>query len=182
MKKMLLLFIYLLFFLMSCEMQNPQNEGNRPSRGQIVNDLLYRTANSFEKKYKINAIATTISMPGGAVKLLGLDFQVRGPLSKEEIRKILIDLAQDFVVSVNSDEAIKPYLENYPFEIKNIEITLFFMDSRNIRLNDPYIGIAGISRGKLDYQILITTDIPSIKSEFDESYEEALQALNRKEI
>ncbi|PJD93785.1 MAG: hypothetical protein CK425_12410 [Parachlamydia sp.] len=167
---------------MSYETQNFQNDETINGNEEAVNDLLYRIAHSFEKKYKVNTIATNVAMPRGIVKLLGLDFQVRGPLSKEEIRKILIALSQDFLVSVNSDEAIKPYLENYPFEIKNIEITLFFMDSRNIRLNDPYLGIAGISRGKLDYQILITTDIPSIKSEFDESYEEALQALNRKEI
>ncbi|PJD93787.1 MAG: hypothetical protein CK425_12420 [Parachlamydia sp.] len=183
MKKMLSLMYLLSFFLMSCETQNYQNGEDRSSRGQVVNDLLYRIENSFEKKYKINAIATNISMPGGVVKLLGLDFQMLGPLSKEEIRKILITLSEEFLVFVNSDEAIKPYLKNYPFRIENIGITLFFIDSQRMDLDDPYIGIAEISRGFLEYKILITIDdIPSFKSTSKESYEEALEALNRKEI
>ncbi len=111
----------------------------------------------------MKTIATNVSMPGGIVKLLGLDFQVRGPLLREEIRKILIESVHDFLVYVNSDAAVRPYLENYPFEIKNVEITLFFIDAQGLELDDPYIGIAGISRGRLDYQILITIDdIPSV--------------------
>ena len=117
-------------------------------------------------------------MPGGTVKLLGLDFQIRGPLPKEEIRKLLIELNREFILLVNSDENVRPYLEHYPFEIKNIEITLFFRDARGMKLNDPHISIAGISRGRLDYQVLTRTDgIPSVKSESVESYEEALEAL-----
>jgi len=142
-----------------------------------------RLQTHLKKKYKINTIATNISMPGGIVKLLGLDFQVQGPLSKEEIRKILIALVQDFLVSVNSNEKIKPYLENYPFEIKNIEITLFFIDSQRMELLDPNIGIAKVSSGSLSYKILAKTNgILSIKSLSKESYEEALQILNRNEI
>jgi hypothetical protein len=136
-----------------------------------------------KKKYEINTIATTISMPGGIVKLLGLDFQMLGPLSKEEIRKMLITLEEDFLVFVNSDEAIKPHLNNYPFRIENIEITLFFIDSKRMELLDPNIGIAEVSGGSLEYKILSRTEgFLSIKSTSKESYEEALQALNRKEI
>jgi hypothetical protein len=149
-----------------------------PQSEQIVDHLLYQIKHSLGKKYKMKTIATNVAMPGGIVKLLGLDFHIRGPLSREELRHLLVDLAQDFVAFVNSDQAIKPYLENYPFEVKNIDITLFIRDSRGIRLEDPYIGVAGISRGRLDYQILITADdIPSVKNESEESYEEALQAL-----
>jgi len=176
------LFMYLLsFFLMSCEMQNFQNDENISGSEHAVNTLLDRIAHSFEKKYKINPMATNVAMPGGIVKLLGLDFQMRGPLSKEEIRKILITLGEDFLVFVNSDENIKPYLKNYPFRIENIEITLFFLDLKRMELLDPYIGIAEISGGPLNYKILTRTDsILSIKSASEESYEEALQALNRK--
>ncbi|MCW3109843.1 MAG: hypothetical protein JWQ09_4349 [Segetibacter sp.] len=116
-------------------------------------------------------------MPGGIVKLLGLDFQMVGPLQKEEIRKLLIQLAQEFLIYVNSNEAIKPYLEHYPFEIKDIDIILFFIDSQGKELEDPKIGIAEISGGELSYETITTTDnIPSIKQRLKESYEEALKA------
>jgi len=144
-----------------------------------VNNILYEIAYSFKKKYKLYPIATIVAMPGGIVKELGLDFQIIGPLSKDEIRRILINLAQEFLVFVNSDEAVRPYLENYPFEIKNIEITLFLKDSKGREIEDPHIGIAGISRGRLDYEILVITDIPKVISRVEESYEEALKALQK---
>ncbi len=172
----MIFFLFPIIIFVGCEMPNHQNV-EIPKSEKAVNDLLYKISQSFEKKYKMNAIATNVSMPGGVVKLLGLDFQIRGPLSKNEIRKILIDTAQEFLTSVNSDVAVRPYLENYPFKIKNIDITLFLIDAKGIRLDDPHIGIASISRGTLDYDILITTDIPSIKSEFEESYEEVLKGI-----
>jgi hypothetical protein len=184
MKNVMVILLCLTFFLMYCQMSNSQGyemsnsqKYEIPKSGQAVNGLLCRIEHSLEKKYKMKTIGTNVAMPGGVVKLLGLDFHIRGPLSREEIRKILIESAQDFLTMVNSDEAVRSYLENYPFKIENVHITLFCIDSRGFKLDDPYIGIAGIARGELDYKILITTDIPSIKSEFEESYEEAMEAL-----
>jgi hypothetical protein len=155
-----------------------QNNAKIPQSEQSINHLLGQIANSFEKKYKMKTIATNVSMPEGVVKLLGLDFQIRGPLPKEEIRKLLIELNKEFIALVNSDENVRSHLEHYPFEIRNIEITLFFIDSHGHELDDPYIGIAGISRGRIDYQTIITNNgVPSVKNEFVESYEEALEAL-----
>ena len=112
-----------------------------------MNNFLNKLSFLIENKYKIHAIGTAISMPGGFVQELGLDFQIYGPLSRKEIRKILIDLANEFLLFINSEE-IKSYLENYPFNIKNVDITLFLIDSNGIGLDDPYIGIAEISEGK----------------------------------
>lgn len=167
-----------MFMLASCDAPNPPQKYEIPKGEQAVNHLLYRIGHLFHKKYHVQPIGTNVAMFGGPVTLLGLDCQIYGPLSREETRKKLIDLVQEFVFLVNSDEAIRPHLKNYPFEINNIEITLFFMDKSGRTLNDPYISIAGISRGKLDYEILITTDIPSIVvSKYIESYEDAVKIL-----
>ena len=166
----------LLFFLGSCEMTGSQGY-YIPESEQAVGALLSKIKRSLEEKYRIKAIGTSISMPGGDVRELGLDFQIQGPLSREETREILIGLAHDFIAYVNSDERVRPYLKYYPFTVDNVDINLFFIDSKGYDLDDPYIGIAGIARGKLDYVILVTTDIPNIKSKFIESYEEALKAL-----
>lgn len=179
MRKTLSIFMLLFYLLTGCEMSNYKTNETPKSEG-AVNNLLSQMARSFEKKYKMSTIATNVAMPRGVVKILGLDFQMLGPRSREDIREILINSVQDFLLFVNSNEEVRPYLENYPFEIKNVEITLFFINSKRMELNDPYIGIAGISEGKLDYQILIDTDgIPSIKNEYVESYDEALNALSK---
>lgn len=155
------------------------NQNNEPPKSEkVVNDLLYQIECNFKKKYRIKTIATNVSMPGGVVQLLGLDFQIYGPLSKEEIRKILINMAQDFILYINSCEKIKPYLKKFPFGIENIDITLLFIDSNGFDLDYPYISIAEISHGKIVYKSLIKiNNIPSIKSKFEESYEEALKTI-----
>lgn len=174
MRKITKFCLIIIIFLTSCQISQDQ-EYSMPESEEVVNKLLSEIAITCEKKYKIKTVGTNVSMPGGDVRLLGLDFQVRGPLSKEEIRKILLDLAHDFLEVVNSDEWVKPYLTNYPFEIKNIEIALFINDSKGQRLDDPYIGIAQIFCNCFEYLTLITTDISSIQSKFKETYEEALK-------
>lgn len=147
---------------------------NIPDDEIVVNQLLSKISSSLEMKYDLKTIGTIVSMPGGNVKELGLDFQIRGPLSQNEIRKILIRISQDFIAFVNADINIRKYLAYHPFDIKNINITLFVTDSNGKRVDAPYIGIAGISTGILDYKILVTTDIPTVQSAFEESYSEAL--------
>lgn len=73
-------------------------------------------------------------------------------------------------------------LKNHLLTIKDIGITLFLIDSSGRDLDDPNIGIAKISKGELEYDILITVyddviklDIPKFKSIFKESYEESIE-------
>ena len=178
MKNIIVFILCLTIFIVSCEMTGSQGY-YIPESEQAVGALLSKIKRSLEEKYRIKAIGTSISMPGGDVRELGLDFQIQGPLSREETREILIGLAHDFIAYVNSDERVRPYLKYYPFTVDNVDIGLFFIDSKGYELDDPYIGIARISSGKLIYKILFTIDdIPKLRSSFEESYEEALKASN----
>jgi hypothetical protein len=177
--KILLSIFLVSFFFVGCEMPNDQNHYEISQSEKAVNSLLHRIEISLTKKYKIKTIGTDVSMPGGDVRLLGLDFAIRGPLSKEEIRKILIDLVQEFLAFVNSDEAVRPYLTHYPFKIEDINIILFLKDAKGSGIDEPSIGIAEISRGILGYETIFRIDgIPSIKTVAEESYEEALKAIS----
>ena len=151
-----------------------------PKDEQAVNRILNEVACILKKKYKMDPIATEVSMPGGIVKRLGLDFQVRGPLSKEEIRKLLIEAAEQLLSTINMDMEVRPYLEIYPFTIKNVTISLFILDSTRRRVDHPYIGIASIRRGKLDYWTLVNkNNIPKRITESEESYDEAKEKLEQ---
>jgi len=118
-------------------------------------------------------------MPGGVINLLGFHFTIQGPLTKEDLRPVLVNCAKDFLSIVNNDADVRSYLIHYPFTMNNIDVSLFLVDSSRMRLDDPYIGIAGIANGKLDYLTLVTTDIPEIKTSIEESYEDALKLLKQ---
>jgi hypothetical protein len=69
-------------------------------------------------------------MPGGEVRELGFDYDVEATLSKEDLREILINLGREFLNTIDSDEAVRPYLTKYPFVMNNVQITLFLKDSK----------------------------------------------------
>lgn len=147
-----------------------------PKEEQVVNSLIGRAAETLKQKYKMKPIGTTVSMPRCVVKNLGVHFQIHGPVTRSEIRKVLVEVAKDFLSMVNEDLELRPLLESYPFSAKNIDIALFIKDDTGKGIRDPYISYAGIRNGKLDYVILDETDV---KDEFIESYEDALNALQR---
>lgn len=154
--------------------QNNKESDDIPNSDKAVNSVLKRGATLLEQKYNMQTIGAGVSMPQGNLKSLILDFQIKGPLSKKIIRKILVNSAQDFIKLINSDDTIKQYMAIYPFTIKNISITLFLENANGLEIGDPNIGMATISEGDVFYFNLVTTDLPSIKSETKESYEEAL--------
>lgn len=155
-----------------------------PENEVAVNELLDLVAKDLEKKYKMQLSGTSVAMPGGIVKKFCLAFHIKGPLSKDDIRKILVHSAQDFLSDINSNKKIKPYLIHFPFEMNNVEITLFLNDSQGSGLNNPHVGIAEISNAILQYKYLIETydeslkiNLPEIIKKEKESYQESLKAL-----
>jgi len=179
--------IYLLFTILSLSsfaMFNPQPYPI-PKSEQRVNSLLNKIASSIEKKYEVRTIGNIVAMPSGNVKELGLSFTLQGPTNREEIRKILIEIAQEFLTFVNEDEAVRQYLSHYPFKICDIQIILFFQDKLGYGIRYPYITNAQISGGEIDYCILkdhydeyLEMNIGKTVERYVETYEEALKAFH----
>jgi len=66
------------------------------------------------------------------IKMLALCFIYREPVEIDQARKLLIASVDKFTAKINENEDIRPYLNNYPFKTKNIEIMIFIQDpSRN---------------------------------------------------
>ena len=95
-------------FLIGCRSTNyevPPNE-------KAVNRVVGRNSKALAKKYCMRPFAITVAMPSGDIKYLELEFQIRGPLTKQELRKILIDSAHDFLTDINTDLELCSYLKN----------------------------------------------------------------------
>jgi hypothetical protein len=150
---------------------------NMSQAERTVDHLIGELEKRLTTKYHLEAVGVSVSMPRGIVKKLGIDFDIEGPLSKGELRKILIHSSKDFIEYVNANQDIQPFLEKRPFKIENVEITLFLMDSSGINIDHPDIGIAGIKQGVLYYRTLIDSDMTPAKTRTEESYEEAVRIL-----
>ena len=129
-------------------------------------------ATTLTKRYPMRIIGITGGL-ANSVNILGLSFQIKGPLSKERLREIIVDCVEEFLTPINANERLRPFLKNYPFTANEIEIEIYIVDETGRRLYDPEIMFAGESNGTLRYRTVDINDKLGFKSYFEEDYETA---------
>lgn len=111
------------------------------------------------------------------VNMLGLDFQIQGPLTKDELRRILINSVLELLKAINENEEIRPFLKNYPFTEKEIIITLFVKDKSGGNIFDPEIAVASSWHGTMNYNTNDKENMYVYKQKIKEDYETALKIV-----
>ncbi len=79
-------------------------------------------AKEIEKKYQVKCIGSG----GGAmygVKFIALSFEIKRPLSIEQAREMMVGSVAIVQDVINSDKNIRPFLEEYPFTSRDIELS-----------------------------------------------------------
>ena len=118
-------------------------------------------------------------MPSGIIRDIDLFFDTRAAYTKEELRKLFISLAQEMVNQVQLHPEIEPFLKKAPFGIENTHIIIYNYDSKGRNLQDPQISTADISEGIITYRTTDPEDHYRFKNRIKETYEEALQELQK---
>lgn len=152
-----------------------------PARYVVISEKITAdTAKLLSKKHKMNTIGTGGGL-ANCVNRLSLSFQIQGPLTKDQLRILVVDCVEEFLGAINKNKELRPYLKTYPapFTINDIDITVFILDSCNIEVYDPFIGVVCTREDNLIYKTAIREDVYKFKSEFKESYRDA-QILTKK--
>lgn len=118
---------------------------------------------------------------GGAknpIRLLHCGFLYYNDIDIAAARKLIISVVNQFIVEVNENEKIRPYLEVYPFKPENLEIRIFLKNSNGSELSAEKLHVISIINGKLKYK----AGIPSsegfpLTTIYQETYEEAVSKL-----
>ncbi len=144
----------------------------------VSEGILKEMAKTLSERYKMRTIGTTAGL-ADCVNVLGLSFQINGPLNQEELRKILVDCVEEFLVTINTNERLQTHLKTVPFTDKGIEITIFIKDSKGDKVYDPEIAIAKAGDGYLQF----LTDERGNRGPFTllhkETYQEAKALVGR---
>lgn len=177
------IFLILGFSLLSffADLLMPKYESPHYKTEYFVNETLANTRKIINAKYPdIRPCGTGISMPGGPVRELGLYFTTKGPFTKEFIRQLTIEFAQELLYQINSNEEFRSHLIKYPFTIENVQIIIYNHDKNGGRVYDPEIGVADLTAGVLTYNTYDPeSEYCKYKNEFNETYEEALELLKK---
>jgi len=168
--KLLLYFLIILTFS-SCSSNSLSNY--KPSeKEQLANEITNRVSLQLKNSFDLKPFGS-----GGQamndIEMLALSFIYNKEIDIEDARELLINSVDIFVKAINEDERIHPYLSNYPFEPKNIEISIYLRKLDNSDITPGKLLIASSNNGILEYDIR-DPKTDRLKSIYRESYEEAL--------
>jgi hypothetical protein len=170
------IFICLLTFIIACGAIFMLNRNIPPDYADMAHQIRTDVAAKLTKRYNMRVIGVTGGM-ADCVNVIGLSFQIRGPLSKEKLREILVDCVEEFLTPINESEKIRPFLKNYPFTEKEIIIKIFIVDETGIRVYDPDIAVATAINGKVRYDTEDINDEFGYKQQIREDYQIALEIV-----
>lgn len=176
---------FLLLPLIACSSSNPQWMTEEIKESQKCTQIAGRIRTIFiEKMLKEKHLVAVGTGSNGIDKLecLSVTFQTFRKYDTQQARELLVDCVEQFKTIINQHEEIEQYSRDFPYTDKNIDIDVLFLDEnkmfeRGRFVSPPYIAVAAAKEGKLTYCIDLNDCLKRI---YEETYEEALAALNRK--
>ena len=149
---------------------------SRPSeKEKIATEIQSKTA----KKLK-NEMGLIPFGFGGAmmyqIKELGLTFQYNHPVDLQQARSMLVNAVNVFLNEINSNEKVRPYLIQFPFDSKNVEIMILLRNPDRSKVDREELSLIVCEKGILKYK---TYDADSylLTTIHKETFEEAVQRL-----
>ena len=181
--KYITLFVISFILLVSCACNREgrhiitPKELNEMKRADIIAD---RLTDNFSKKMYENKGLVTIGTGGGGpgkLRMLAVDFECYQEMNISHARKLLLECVDGFLVEINKNPELKPFLREFPFTFKNVCIDIVFVkkDDR-IFVDHPSIAATGIKEGRIDYTTYVNERLITIK---EETYEEALKIVEQ---
>ena len=150
-------------------------------RGKLAYKISGRIVEQLKIKYDLDFIGVGLSGSGDekTIKTIMLDFTLNHLVTKEEGRDLILKCTTDFLHEINDSEELRPYLVQFPFTYRNIELTLlFYSDTRHEDTLDPNIWCISLVDGIIKYKIANIQNPFTNKSVEKESYEDALKIQN----
>ena len=174
MNKFLLVICFLI--LLGCSNDIKLQDAHKISPKQkIVNQIRSRSAKFIEKEKGLKPCGTGAQMMY-EVKMLALAFVYNKPIDIDQGREFLVYAAETFIDIINEDERIRPYLYNYPFKPKNVEIRIFINNPDNSLVDAGKLCIISLIDNYCAYKIW---DIQTgrLKTILKETFEEAKEKI-----
>lgn len=159
-------FSFLMLLFSSCSSRNPEIYEVGKAVDSFIDDL--------KKKENVSVFGR-----GGGfmydIEEIDLDFIMQKKVNIDQARKIIVSMVESLLVKINAKKSIRPYLRNYPFTYKNLNISLDFYDSNGKPEKPPNIYSVHLAYGFLDFSIHGFIDKFSRKEILREPYEESLR-------
>jgi len=154
-----------------------------PEHCKLAGNIMTRFINDAKKEYGLYCYGS-----GGGfldqVNRIHFAFATEGPKSLEDLREMMVIIAEDFLKRINSQEDIRKYLVHYPFKPDDLEFRITLMGSNGKAIHNngkekELLRSILLLNGELSYEIE-NDEKACLQDVYEETYEEA-QAIIRRE-
>jgi hypothetical protein len=146
---------------------------------RVKNTIKAEVAKKMAKKYGMQCVGEG----GKSINCLCwvmLAFEIRRPLDRDQARIIIMDCAEELLTAFNTNKKIRPFLKDYPFSPKNIDLQLFISQKDGGDIYDPDISVVSIYESN---EVKFMTVDPhrrfGYKNQFTENYQDALKIVKK---
>jgi hypothetical protein len=141
--KNIVISIFLLLVLGSCQTFCKQEV--------LLHEIIGVHAKSQKKKYNIQAIGSGGSIPDYYVKEFIVHYACNRPMTIEEARHLYVHSVEELLYLINSNEKFRPYMDHYPFTVKNLDLKISFWDVNSRNFDPPSVAFVFFSRDHICY-------------------------------
>jgi hypothetical protein len=162
-------FIYILiisFSILSCSSDKTQAVDYE----KIADKLTIQTATTLKEKKNLFLIGIGGRMMHD-IQMMGITFTYYQEIDLSSARELIVYAVSKYLYDINSSQEIRPYLHEYPFTVKNVEIMILVYGPDRLELLEEKIYCIKAREGKLRYYTRLDHDNPI----HEESFEEAVQ-------
>ena len=163
--------------------QPPPPLGKRPEPkptpdGKYAAQIIKEFEKEACKEFGIEAMGSGGEMPFDVVSFR-VSFWVRKKGTVEEGRELIVKLKEKLRTIINKHEKIRPYLREYPFPIKNTDVSVSFPDQdKNGVLYDKSVTFALVGRDEKIYYCYKDPNCSMLQDLYEEPYEEAVKIVH----
>lgn len=108
------------------------------------------------------------------IEKINMGFTSSEKVGIEEARMLFVKNVEALLSMINSDVIARPYLNNYPFTIENINFSILFLTEKNQVHCPPLLACVMNVDQKIIYK-MGNVEAKKVDIVFEESYEEALR-------
>jgi len=147
------------------------------NHAEIAREIRGKVGKKLAKKHGMNLVGVSGGMMG-SVYMIGLRFQIRHPMDRDEARMRIVDCVEELLTAVNANQEIRPYLKDFPFTTKNVEVAIFMTDANGREICDPGISVVSVFESDdIFYRTVEQPQHMKYKQQYRESYQEALSKI-----
>lgn len=138
---------------------------------KIVNQITQETAKKLKEKKNLVLIGTGGQMMY-EIEMLAMSFNYYQEVDLNSARDLIVYAIKEYLSDINNNQKIRPYLHEYPFTSKNVEIRIFIYGPDRRKLPPEKIGYISSRKGILRYYIRKDDDHPICQETYDEALTE----------